>query len=216
MGEQCGSLGITLRAADEKDAAALADVAIMASHGVMNLLYQELIPGQSVAEAIIDRRIFNPGSFGALEHWRVAQDERGTILGALNSVPFDDLAGSEGDSALGPERLDPLAELFELDQFLVGTYYVNMIAVFPNHRRSGAGRALMLEAERLARQSGLRAISLTTFEADAGLIAFYSKLGFTSRERRPISPHPLFEFSGNWALMIRDLPSGEHAQEWPA
>jgi ribosomal protein S18 acetylase RimI-like enzyme len=91
-----------------------------------------------------------------------------------------------------------------------------MIAVFPRHRRSGAERALMLEADRLARQCGPRAVGLTTFEADAGLIAFYSKLGFTVRERRPIPPHPMFEFSGNWVLMIRDLPSGERAQERPA
>jgi ribosomal protein S18 acetylase RimI-like enzyme len=88
-----------------------------------------------------------------------------------------------------------------------------MIAVFPEHRRSGAGRALMLEAERLARDSGLRAIGLTTFEADAGLISFYNKLGFKIRERRPIPPHPMFEFSGNWVLMIRDLPSGEHGEK---
>ena len=205
MSEQGGTLGVTLRAADENDAAALAEIAIMASHGVMNLLYHELIPGQSVAKTIIDRRIFNPGGFSALKHWRVAEDEHATILGALNSVPFDDLAGSEGDSALGPERLDPLTELFELDQFLVGTYYVNMIAVFPQYRRSGAGRALMAEAERLARQNGLPAISLTTFDADANLVAFYGKLGFSIRERRTIRPHPQLEFSGNWALMIRDL-----------
>lgn len=208
--------GVAVRAARERDAPALAELAIMASHGVMNLLYQGLIPGQSVAEAITERRVLNPASFCALRHWRVAQDAHGTVLGGLNSLPNVELAKSVGDSVIGPERLEPLMNLFELDTFLVDTYYVNMIAVFPRHRRSGAGRALMLEAERLARQCGLRAISLTTFEADAGLVAFYSKLGFTMRERRPIPPHPLFEFSGNWVLMIRDLPSGEHAQERPA
>lgn len=208
--------GVTVRVAQERDAPALADLAIMASHGVMNLLYEGLIPGQSVAEAIIERRIRNPASFCALRHWRVAQDARGTVLGGLNCLPNVELAKAVGDSMIGPERLEPLMNLFELDRFLVDTYYVNMIAVFPQHRRSGAGRALMLEAERLARQCGLRAISLTTFEADAGLIAFYSKLGFTMRERRPIPPHPLFDFSGNWVLMMRDLPSGEHAQERPA
>ena len=52
--------------------------------------------------------------------------------------------------------------------------------------------------------------------SDAGLIAFYSKLGYTIRERRPIPPHPVLEFSGDWVLMIRDLPSGEHGQEGTA
>ena len=211
-----GGSDITLRAAHDKDAPALAELAIMAAHGVLNLLYEGLIPGHSVAEAIIERRLRNPASFCALQRWCVAEDAQGRVLGGLNSLPNVELAKSVSDPAIGPDRLEPLTKLFDLDHFLVDTYYVNMIAVFPQHRRSGAGRALMLEAERLARQSGLRAIGLTTFEADAGLIAFYSKLGFAIRERRSIPPHPMFEFSGNWVLMIRDLPSGEHAQEWPA
>jgi ribosomal protein S18 acetylase RimI-like enzyme len=199
--------GIIVRTALEQDTPALAELAIMASHGVMNLLYEGLIPGRSVAEAIIERRLRNPDSFCALRHWRVAQDARGSVLGGLNSLPNVELAKSVGDPAIGPERLAPLTRLFELDVFLADAYYVNMIAVFPQHRRSGAGRALMLEAERLARQSGLCTIGLTTFEADAGLIAFYHKLGFSMREKRPIPPHPQFEFSGNWVLMIRDLLS---------
>lgn len=208
--------GIAVRAAQERDVAVLADLAVMASHGVMNLLYQGLTPGQSVAEAIIQRRIRNPASFCALGHWRVAEDTHGTVLGGLNSLPNDQLVRSGGDPAIGPDRLAPLAKLFELDPFLADTYHVNMVAVFPQLRRSGAGRALMLEAERLARDCGLRAVSLTTYEADAGLIAFYSKLGYTIRERRPIPPHPVLEFSGDWVLMIRDLPSGEHGQEGTA
>jgi GNAT superfamily N-acetyltransferase len=150
-----GGSDITLRAAQDKDGPALAELAIMAAHGVMNLLYEGLIFGHSVAEAINERRLRNPASFCALQHWRVAEDAQGRVLGGLNSLPNVELAKS-----------------------------VSGIA----------GRALMLEAERLAQQSGLRAIGLTTFEADAGLIAFYSKLGFTIRERRSIPPHPMFEF----------------------
>ena len=207
---------IALRGAQERDAPALAELAVMAAHGVMNLLYEGLFPGRTVAEAIIERRLRNPASFCALRHWRVAEDAHGSVLGGLNSLPNVELAKSVSDPAIGPDRLEPLAKLLELDPFLADTYYVNMIAVFPEHRRTGAGRALMGEAERLARQSGLRSIGLTTFEADAGLIAFYAKLGYTIRERRPIPPHPMFEFSGNWVLMIRDLPSGEHGEERPA
>lgn len=208
--------GVTVRGAQEADAPAVAELAIMASHGVMNLLYEGLIPGHSVAEAIIARRLRNPASFCALRHWCVAEDAHGLLLGGLNSLPNVELAAAVSDPAIGPDRLEPLAKLFELDRFLADTYYVNMIAVFPDHRRSGAGRALMGEAERLARQSGLRSIGLTTFEADAGLIAFYAKLGYTIRERRPIPPHPMLEFSGDWVLMIRDLLSGEQTQERPA
>ena len=48
-------------------------------------------------------------------------------------------------------ELRPIAALLELEEIPVDSYYVNIIAVYPQHRRSGAGAALMRDAERLAR-----------------------------------------------------------------
>jgi hypothetical protein len=72
----------------------------------MNLLYEGLLPGRSVAEAIIERRLRNPASFCALRHWRVAEDAQGSLLGGLNSLPNVELAKSVSDPAIGPDRLD--------------------------------------------------------------------------------------------------------------
>jgi ribosomal protein S18 acetylase RimI-like enzyme len=103
------------------------------------------------------------------------------------------------------ERVLPVAELAELEALAVDTYYINLIAVFPQHRRSGAGRALVAEAGRLALRSGMTKLSLCTYEADASLMEFYSSLGFVARERRPIKPNPFFPSSGSWVLLVRDL-----------
>ena len=134
-----GGSDITLRAAQDKDAPALAELAIMAAHGVMNLLYEGLIPGHSVAEAIIERRLRNPARFCAIRHWCVAEDAQGQVLGGLNSLPNVELAKSVNDPAIGPDRLEPLTKLFELDPFLADTYYVNMIAVFPHTAAAARG-----------------------------------------------------------------------------
>ena len=82
---------------------------------------------------------------------------------------------------------------------------MNIIAVYPQHRRSGAGAALMREAERLARLKNFRRMSLCTFEDDPGLMGFYQGQGFETQVRRAIAPHPAIAMSGHFVLMTREL-----------
>src|SRR5262245_45262638 len=196
---------IAMRSAGEADAAALAELAMLAAHGVLTLMYDSLVPGKSVAEIFIERRILHPKDVCALKHWRIAEDAEHRTLGGLNSFPFNVDAYEGIDPAIGEDRLAPLAGLAELEALATDMYYVNMIAVFRAHRRNGAGRALMTEAERLARENGFGSVGLCTFDADAAPAAFYGKLGYVVRERRPIRPHPAIEFSGNWVLLVREL-----------
>jgi RimJ/RimL family protein N-acetyltransferase len=46
------------------------------------------------------------------------------------------------------------------------------------HRRLGAGTALMLEAERWARQVGVRKVELHVFPYNEPAIALYERLGY--------------------------------------
>jgi ribosomal protein S18 acetylase RimI-like enzyme len=177
----------------------------MAGHGVMDLLYGELIAGKSTVETIVDRRILRPDGFAALEHWRVAEDPDHGILGALNSFPHRLLVDASADRLLDDSRLRSLANLSALEATASDTYYINILAVLPERRRRGTGGFLMAEAERLARRGEFSTMSLCTFEADLGLLAFYRRLGFAIQGRSPIQPHPLLEFSGDWVLMTRRL-----------
>ena len=74
-------------------------------------------------------------------------------------------------------RLRPIAGLLELEESAVDSYYVNIIAVYPQHRRSGAGAALMRDAEHQARLQKFPRMSLCTFEDDPGLMGFYRPAG---------------------------------------
>lgn len=196
-----------MRNAVAADASTLAEVAMMAGHGIMTMLYEGLVPGKTVVQALIDRRILNPKSHSALHHWRIAESDDRAFLGAVNCFPQSVLMAAEPDPLLVEDRVLPVAELGELENLAVDSYYINLIAVFPQHRRSGAGRALVAEAERLARQARMTKLSLCTYEADASLMSFYDSLGFTVRERRSIRANPFFPSSGNWVLLTRDLPS---------
>ena len=196
---------ILIRDAVAHDAEALAEVCIVAAHGGMELFYEGLVPGVSVADCVIERRIFAPGGFASVPRWRVAIDEAGTFLGALNSLPHQALMDAPDDPLLDEARLRPIAGLLELEAAAPASYYVNIIAVFPQYRRRGAGFALMQEAERLARQENFRTMSLCTFGSDPALQSFYYRQGYEVTATRPIEFHPVIGMAGTFALMIREL-----------
>ena len=131
---------ILIRDAVADDAQALAEVCIMAGHGGMELFYEGLVPGKSVIDCVMARRILDRDSFAAFKRWRVAVDASGQFLGALNSLPHQALMDAPDDPLLGDERLRPIAGLLELEEIPVDSYYVNIIAVYPQHRSTAAPR----------------------------------------------------------------------------
>ena len=56
--------------------------------------------------------------------------------------------------------------------------WINYLAVDPALRRTGLGRAMMAEAERLLRAAGCPKINLQVRAENPGVIAFYERIGF--------------------------------------
>lgn len=56
--------------------------------------------------------------------------------------------------------------------------WINYLAVAPEHRRQGWGRAIMAEAERLLRLAGCPKINLQVRATNQAVIAFYKSLGY--------------------------------------
>ena len=58
--------------------------------------------------------------------------------------------------------------------------WINYLAVDPALQRSGLGRTLMNEAERILRAAGCPKINLQVRRTNGGVIAFYERLGFVA------------------------------------
>ncbi|WP_258084883.1 GNAT family N-acetyltransferase [Thermococcus thermotolerans] len=67
-----------------------------------------------------------------------------------------------------------------------GDYYVSNIAVYPDFRGKGIGKALMLEAERLALKCGAERIVLDVEQGNEEAIAFYRRLGYSVERKHSI------------------------------
>ena len=103
------------------------------------------------------------------------------------------------------ERYEILAPFEALDEPAAGSYYINVIAVYPEFRSRGLGTRLLDFAQGEAARRGLTQLSLAVFEQNKGAVRLYQRNGFTVAARAPAPDHPLIPFSGDMLMMMRPV-----------
>ena len=77
-----------------------------------------------------------------------------------------------------------------------GEWYIDILAVYPEYRRHGIGRKLLVEVENLARQQGAHKNRPQLREGQyEGPNQLYEKLGYTPESERILSGHPYYHMT---------------------
>jgi ribosomal protein S18 acetylase RimI-like enzyme len=100
-------------------------------------------------------------------------------LAAAPGATILTLREGEGGDILASVWLQPLD---------ARTFYLGMLAVTPRRQADGLGRALLAEAEAIARAAGATAMRLTVIEQRETLIAWYERRGY--RRTGDVEPFP--------------------------
>jgi len=105
------------------------------------------------------------------------------------------------------EELPPfIRPLVELEQCVPGSFYINMLAVYPQYRNRGVGTALMDQVDRLAAEASCRYSSIEVFDQNEGALQLYTRLGYRIIERRDVIPHYCYPYDGKIVLLTRSVP----------
>jgi ribosomal protein S18 acetylase RimI-like enzyme len=114
---------------------------------------------------------------------------------ALWRAVLPDSAPHNDPATVIRQKLSVDRDLFlvaEADAAVVGTVvggydghrgWVYSVAVHPNHRRRGIGGALIRELEGALSERGCLKVNLQVRATNAGVVAFYEKLGYVVEER---------------------------------
>ena len=114
-------------------------------------------------EASVHSVLKNPGDAECI----VAEDD-GRILGSVFLYPTGKASYNSGDAVPSPE--------------------LRLLAVAPNARGRGVGRALVEECIRRARASGATELGLHTSKSLATALALYESMGFARAPERDFHP----------------------------
>ncbi|WP_171060444.1 GNAT family N-acetyltransferase [Poseidonocella sp. HB161398] len=181
------------------DAAALAELVVMAGEGLPLVAWQAMAgPGETAMQVGRRRAARSEGAFS----WRnadVLRDDCG-VNGALVSYPLAERAG-EAEIAEAPALFRPL---IALENLATGSWYVNVLAVRPHLRGLGLGTRLLAHGEARARRALMPRASLITGDVNPAR-RLYERAGFTERARAPVVKDG-WDYAGReWLLYVKEL-----------
>jgi len=191
---------ITLRAATPEDAHALAVLINFAGEGLPHYLWTSMAqPGEDPWEVGRSRALRDEGGFSYRNSViaEVGGDMAGCLIGyALAKEP------ERTDLSKIPPMFVPLQELEDLAP---NTWYINVVAVYPEFRGQGVGTRLLDRAEQAARESRSAGVSLIVADANVGARGLYARTGYREIATKPIVKEQWLTEAQNWVLMIKIL-----------
>lgn len=190
----------TFRAATKADASALAVLVDIAGEGLPAHLWSALkAPGQSILDVGRERAAREKGGFSYRN--AIVAEVGGEIAACLVGYRLDD-----------PYDLGNLAEIPELVRPLVlleakapGSWYVNVLATFPEFRRQGIGMELLAIAEQRALADGAGTLSVIVAGENERAARLYQRAGFATAAREKVVPFPGYNHAGDWVLLTKRL-----------
>jgi ribosomal protein S18 acetylase RimI-like enzyme len=187
------------RRATLEDAQTLAEFVEFASEGLALYLWSKLAGASRDPWTVGRERV--GGETGGLSYRNaVIVEVAGQPAAGLISYPLADKSEPISDTL--PVLLVPLQELMHL---VPGTWYVHVLAAYPEHRGKGLGFALLALADRLAAADGRQALSLVVSDTNTRARRLYERHGYREAGQRRMVKEEWQHPGVNWVLLRKDL-----------
>jgi len=192
-------LAAAFRRATIDDAADMAELVNIAGHGLPLYLWGKTArPDQSAWDVGRERARNGTGGF-AFRNTMVREVD-GNVAACLIGYAL----------AAKPEPIDDdvppmLMPLLELENEVPGTWYINVLATYPEYRGQGLGSELLGVATKMAAGESCSGLSLITSDSNVGARRLYERHGFAERATRPIDKEDWQHSGENWVLMLRSF-----------
>lgn len=188
------------RKANSNDAAAMAELVNMAGEGLPLYLWSKMAGvGQSPWEIGHERAQRESGGFSYKN--AIVREESGKVVALLIGYPLNEIS-TPTNYADVPALFVPLQQL---EDMVPGTWYVNVLAVYPEARGKGIGAGLLAVAEGIAIQLGKRALSIIVADTNVDARRLYERCGFTEVARRAMVKDEWVHRGSDWVLLVKDL-----------
>ena len=184
------------RMATPDDARAMTELINYAGEGMPVYLRTKMADGDvSPWEIGRQRARRETGGFSYLN--TVVRQDGDDVVAALIGYPLAD----------SPEPVDydempgMFVPLQELEDIAAGTWYVNVLASYPECRGKGYGTDLLEIAEQLAEDTGRAGMSIIVSDANDGARRLYERCGYTETARRRMIKDDWDNRGENWVLL---------------
>lgn len=188
---------LKIRKASLNDCKVIAELALMAGEGIPAYFWEQ---SKKENQDIIDVGANNLTSETENFSYRnvTIAEVDGKVAGMLLAYKLPP-ADNKDDLSEYPEFIRPL---IELEQCVPDSYYINMIAIYPEFRGKSIGTRLMGTVSKSAIDAGCKLISVEVFEQNQGALNLYQRLGYKIIERRRVVPHPCHPYTSGDVILL--------------
>jgi len=190
-----------IKKASLQDCYSVAELALIAGEGIPAFFWEQARKNGEDIISVGARNLESETENFSYKNAHVAVVD-GKIGGMLLAYR---LPASEAAEDLGelPQFIRPLVEL---EQCVPESFYVNMLACYPQFRGKGIGSALMSIVDQLAQDAGCHISSVEVFEQNEGALKLYQRLGYNIAESRQVIPHSCHPYTGEIFLLTKAVP----------
>jgi len=189
-----------IRAASKEDAQDIAYLINLAGEGMPFYFWsQSANEGQDPFEVGSQRAARTSGNF-SYRNVQIIENNHsvaGMVLGYLQPNPYD-----LSDINDYPEIVRPAVEL---EAQAPGSWYVNAIATYQEHRGKGIASALLATSEKSATTARTNTISLIVASENERAKRLYEQTGYQVVDKRPVVIYEGCLHGGDWLLMVKVL-----------
>lgn len=191
---------VKIRPAQKQDCRIIAELALIAGEGIPAFFWaQSRTEDQSLIDVGASRAENSDVNFSFTNTLVATLDENvvAMVLGYVLPEPDPD-----EDLQNVPDFIRPL---IELEHLVTGSFYINMLATFAEHRGRGIGCQLMNEAIAKAKRQGCTSVSLQVFEQNTQALNLYLRMGFDIKADRIVIPHACHPYTGKILLLVKNV-----------
>jgi ribosomal protein S18 acetylase RimI-like enzyme len=189
-----------IRPATMHDADALAELVNFAGEGLPLYLWTRMAKeGEDPWAVGRGRARREEGSFSYRNAAVIERD--GKVAACLIGYPLAD-----EPEPIGADMPAMFVPLQELENLAPGTWYVNVLAGYPQWRGQGFGAALLKHAETLAGTAGVgNGMSVIVADNNAGARRLYERVGYREVFERPMVKENWASAGTAWVLLTKQL-----------
>lgn len=189
----------TIRSGRREDANLLAELVNHAGEGLPLYLWGKLAGAGETAWDVGRRRAArDEGSF-SYRNASIVEAE-GAAAGCLIGYIVPDQP-----EPIPPDLPAMFVPLQELENLAPSTWYVNVLAVLPQHRGKGLGTTLLALADDTGRKLGKRGMSVIVSDANMGARRLYERCGYSESARRGMVKDGWTNPGREWVLLTKAL-----------
>ena len=191
-------MNITHRSGKKEDCPKLAELVYIASDGVVEFLFHDLVPGSSPTEVVAHNLQKDTGYYTYKN--TIVAEKGSAVIGVSFYYPAQyHVISDEMRSFLPADRLEHLKHI--LSGRVENSLYIDTLCVDENYRGIGVGGELISLTKQKAGEQGFNSLSLIALADNTDAHRFYYRSGFEIVSPIAMEPHELIPHEGGAYLM---------------